>query len=547
MISDAMNGRKPLARSLLEQVDVLVLLPVIAGELGLPWVDLYGADLAYRVDEDLIRRCDVKLLRKHSALPLRAADNSVAVAMANPRGDQDMVDYLKQRLPGPVTFVLASGAQVQQRLVAVDTTSYATVDTTPAATAGASSVAASSSLPTTVEENPVVEWVDNLLSRAAMEGASDLHFKFESDESLLVRFRIDGVLVRQEVPLRGRENEIVNALLAKCPTIDPFDKTRPQDGTFSFVTTGGRKIDSRLAMLPQVHGPTVVCRLLDPANINRRLDDMGFAPEILVQMRRAMQQHQGAVFVIGPTGSGKTTTLYGLLRELPAEQRHILTAEDPVEYRLPFIGQTQIRNDLGEKSLTFAKALRAFLRLDPDVILVGEVRDGETAEVAMHAALTGHLVLSTLHAKSALGTFARLEELGVDPYLTAETLTLAINQRLIRRVHDCGTVRAPNARELAFIRRRGLAIPEQVREPAPNGCPACNGTGYRGRIAVVEVLEPNDKVRTLIAEKAPQSEIAAAAAAGQGYTSILSDAYRHVLKGTTTMTEMLRVLDTGGQ
>jgi len=541
LLSAARGSEAGLDQLLITKVGAATLLPLTAYELGYPYVDLFSTASGYVEDVSLVQLCDGAMLRSGLTLPLRAADGTVVVAMANPRSNQDMVAYITSVMPGPVTLAIAPASQILARLVGMDIGDYETDDGSGVELGAA---ATASSAPARVSESPVVAWVNNTLNRGVVDGASDLHFKFEADGSLLVRFRVDGVLRRQNVPLRGREAQIIGTLLSKCPTIDVADKLRPQDGTFSFSSASGRRIDARVGMLPQAHGPTVVIRLLDPENINRKLEDMGFSTATLEQMRRVVSSPQGSVFVIGPTGSGKTTTLYGLLKELPALKLNILTAEDPIEYRIPHIGQTQIRGDLGEKSLTFARVLRSMLRLDPDVILVGEVRDSETAEVAMHAALTGHMVLSTLHAKSALGTYSRLAELGVKPYLSAESLSLAVNQRLVRRVHDCAIMEPPNVGEVGFLRRHQLEVPALVPRVRPDGCPGCDSAGYRGRMAVVEVLEPSQLLRSLIAEGRPQSEVVKAAQ-DEGYTSILSDSHRHVVAGRTTVSEMLRCLDTG--
>jgi type II secretory ATPase GspE/PulE/Tfp pilus assembly ATPase PilB-like protein len=539
-IHTSRNSNAEMGRLLLDEIGESALLAAIATELDIVYADLYSTSSGWRVDEDLVRMCDIDTLKSGNALPLRGPGDAVGVALANPRAQQDMVDYLRSRLPANMQVVLASVGQIQAKLV------YFEAVPPDAETSREDAVPATpvTAPPATAAANPVVNWVDNLLARAAAEGASDVPFLFNSDGSLLVRFRVDGMMRRQTVPLRRREREIVGSLLAKCPNIDASDRTRPQDGTFSFPAAGGRQIDTRLGMLPQAYGPTIVVRLLDPQNINRRLEDMGFARPTLEQMRRIVRSPQGAVLFIGPTGSGKTTTLYGLLKELPALELNILTAEDPIEYRLPHLGQTQIRGDLGAKSLTFARALRAMLRLDPDVILVGEIRDSETAETAMQASMTGHLVLSTLHAKSSLGAFPRLEELGVEPFLASEALSLAVNQRLLRRVHECAARTPPTASEAAFLSRHQLPVPDQVARLARAGCPGCNGTGYRGRLAVVEVLEPTVEVRELVASRAPQSEIFRAARL-DGYTSIVDDAFRHVLEGRTTVAELLRCIDAG--
>jgi len=544
LLSAARASESGLDQLLITKVGAATLLPLTAFELGYPYVDLFSTASGYTEDVALVQLCDGAMLRSGLTLPLRAADGTVVVAMANPRSNQDMVAYITSVMPGPVTLAIAPASQILARLVGMDSADYSGAEAPVAGAGSAGAAGAASSAPVLTSESPVVAWVNSTLNRAVVDGASDLHFKFEADGSLLVRFRVDGALRRQNVPLRGREAQIIGTLLSKCPTIDVVDKLRPQDGTFSFSSASGRRIDARVGMLPQAHGVTVVIRLLDPENINRKLEDMGFSDATLEQMRRVVSSPQGAVFVIGPTGSGKTTTLYGLLKELPALKLNILTAEDPIEYRIPYIGQTQIRGDLGEKSLTFGRVLRSMLRLDPDVILVGEVRDSETAEVAMHAALTGHMVLSTLHAKSALGTYSRLAELGVKPYLSAESLSLAVNQRLVRRVHDCAIMEAPNAGEVGFLRRHQLEVPALVPRVRADGCPGCDGAGYRGRLAVVEVLEPSQLLRSLIAEGRPQSEVVKAAQ-DEGYTSILSDSHRHVVAGRTTVSEMLRCLDTG--
>jgi len=389
------------------------------------------------------------------------------------------------------------------------------------------------------------EWLDAVLNRAVSENASDVHFMFNADKTLLLRFRVDGVLREQRVPPQIRAMEAVGSLLSRCETMDSANFREPQDGTFSFEAAG-RPVDARVAMLPQSYGPTVVVRLLDSLNIRTRLDDMGFSRQQLQAMRAAMRQSQGTVLTVGPTGSGKSTTLYALLRETNAAEKNVLTVENPIEYRLPYIGQTEIRDGLGDRSLTFARSLRSILRLDPDVILVGEIRDKETAEVAMQAAITGHLVLSSLHANSALGAFPRLTNMGLPPYLPAEALSLVISQRLLRRVHECAEVGPPTREDLILFERFELPPPDQVRQP--RGCPGCNSSGYRGRVAVVEVFTPSQKFRSLATTGAGIPELGRCARE-EGFISIDRDALRHVAEGRTSVAEMLRVVyseDFGG-
>lgn len=517
------------------------LLAAVATELRLGFVDLHARDGQWTVDEEAATRLDIDVLKAHSALPVRNVGGHQGVALPNPRAQGDIVDWLRAQLGPNTAILMAPKAQIDGKLVYLDTGGFADADPGPYTDADDGPEVA----PTAVTSNPVVEYVDNLLARAVAEGASDVHFLSQADGSLLVRFRVDGQLRRQAVPLRRREREIIGTLLAKCgDNIDSSDRKRPQDGTFSFIAPGGRRIDARLGMLPQAHGPTIVIRLLDPESINRPLETMGFAPDTLAQMRRVLRSHQGAAFFMGPTGSGKTTTLYALLKELPSTEISILTAEDPIEYRLPNIGQTQIRSDLGDKSLTFAKALRSMLRLDPDVILVGEVRDPETAETAMHAALTGHMVLSTLHAKTAVSAYSRLEELGVDPFLSSESLSLVVNQRLVRTVHTCAELTAPTDADIKILNRFNLPIPDQVAHPRLGGCPGCDQTGFRGRVATVEVLEPSPELKELVATRAPRSQVTEAALAS-GYTSIMDDAFRHVSEHRIPVKELLRVAGAG--
>lgn len=502
--------------------------------MSVTFVDINSTENTFSANSELAEQVSKTWLVQNLVLPAkRDGDDHAYFILANARGSSDAVEYLRSIYGNEFRVVQGVRSQILAELIKLDTGSLEDAAAAIATPDSASNTTSS----------PVVAWIDQLMARAVAEGASDVHFMTQEDKSLLVRFRIDGKLRKQIMPLKGREGEVVGSILSRCPTIDPSDRMRPQDGSFSFYAAEGRKIDTRLAMLPQVHGPIIVVRLLDPLNVRRRLDSMGFAPRTLETMREVSQQPQGLILIIGPTGSGKTTTLYAVLNELDSMSKNILTAEDPVEYRLPNIGQTQIRSDLGEKSLTFARASRAFLRLDPDIILVGEIRDGETAGIVMHAALTGHLVLSTIHANSALGVFTRLGELGAEPFMVAEALALAVSQRLIGRVHDCREIGPPTPSQAAFLKRMQLPVPEQVAHA--KGCNACGGTGYKGRIPVMEVLRPTDTVRELVATGAPSNTVIEATKNSDGWTSILEDALRHVETYDSTVEEMLRVLDTG--
>lgn len=537
LIREARAGGRPLKRTLLTEVPEPQLLAALAVELGLRYHDLHSVHQTYRIDTDTVLRADLARLVRGSALPMRDVDGNVVVAMANPT-DIDTVQYLKRVFPEGVRFVLAPRAQIQSRLGYLEQSTHALPALTPIETAGTAAARVPAAAAT---RDPVIEWVDALLARAVAEGASDIHLTFNADESLLLRLRVDSILRQLPTPPRGREKQIVGTILARTSTMDSSNYRDPQDGTFSF-TAAGRNIDARVAMLPQENGPTVVVRLLDSLNIARRLDDMGFSPTHLAAIRAQLAASQGTILVAGPTGSGKTTTLYAMLREIDSVSRAVLTVEDPVEYRLPHIGQTQIRTGLGERSLTFARALRSILRLDPDVILVGEVRDEDTARTLMDASITGHLCLSTIHAPSAVGIFLRLVEMGAPAYQVAEAVNVAINQRLVRRVHDCARLSLPTAEERVILERLG-ADPDTIG-PVPHamGCEACNGAGYRGRVAIAEVLVPTGALRDLVVAKRPSSQLAAAARAA-GHVDLVDDALRHLRAGSSTIAELVRVLD----
>lgn len=467
-------GNQSVLQWLLARATVDKLLRAVADELGVTFVDFHATDVPYEIDQTLLERCDIRVLRSLSFIPLRViGSEQIVIAAANPSNPTTR-DYSRSRFPEGFTVALATKKDIDAKLVFFESMDRETPveDDLPAAAT------------TAIEEpkSPAVRWVDQVLERAALEGVSDVHFFFDIAGRLKLRFRSDGMLRELPMPLTAREQgEVIPSLMARCSTVDSSNLRLPADGTFSF-SAAGRRLDVRMAMLPQNNGPTMVLRLLDPQNVQRSLESMGFDPEHLRVMREATAQSQGMVMVCGPTGSGKSTTLYSLLNEVDAEARHVMTVEDPVEYRLPYINQTQIKDGLGERSLTFAKALRSILRLDPDVILVGECRDDVTARIAMDAAITGHMVLSTVHANDAIQVFTRLIEMGVPPYLVAEAMSVAVSQRLIRRIHSCATSRPANEKERLDLARLGIDI-ETV--PVPVGCGGCNGTGYLGRIAVL--------------------------------------------------------------
>jgi type IV pilus assembly protein PilB len=526
-------NEKDLISRVLDEVPEQTLLKSISSALGIRFYDLYSTSAEFQVNDEILAQSDISMLKKYSALPLTDVNGKVVVAVANP-ADQDMVSYFRARYK-QFGLVLSPRNQLQNRIAYHSASETSIVGISQSAP---ERVAVSQVREVTLGRSPMQEWVDKILEKAVAESASDVHMMMNADKSMLLRFRIDGILTAQRVPAGVRPMEAVGAIIARCETMDSANFKEPQDGTFSFQTAD-RQIDARVAMMPQLYGPTLVIRLLDSTTASARLEDMGFAPANLIRIREVMNLTQGTALAVGPTGAGKSTTLYAMLREVDARVKHVQTVENPVEYRVGMIGQTEIRPGLGDRSITFARALRTILRMDPDVILVGEIRDTETAEVAMQAAITGHLVLSTLHANSAVAAFPRLINMGVPAYLTAEAVNLVISQRLLRRVHECCRFTPPTPEDVAAMQMLGLDVPDRV--PQPVGCPACRGTGYRGRVAASEVLTVSREMRDAVA-RAQSADTIAQIASESGFVDIRQDGLRHVSEGRTTVSEILRVL-----
>jgi type II secretory ATPase GspE/PulE/Tfp pilus assembly ATPase PilB-like protein len=371
--------------------------------------------------------------------------------------------------------------------------------------------------------------VDGLLKHAASVGASDIHIE-PYEHRIRVRMRLDGVLhVVGEIPAPQRD--AVTARIKVMSSLDVAEKRRPQDGRFHFAHDG-RTIDVRVATLPTGHGEKVVLRLLDSAQVALDLPAVGLAGADLETFSRAISSPHGMIVVTGPTGSGKTTTLYAALAALNREELNILTIEDPVEYDLPGINQTRVRPDIG---FSFAEALRSFLRQDPDVIMVGEIRDRETADVAVRAALTGHLVLSTLHTNDAPSAVTRLTDMGVPPYLVAASLRLVVAQRLVRRV--CPACSEED--EIPSVDRTALGTDAPSTYRRTVGCPACADTGYRGRTALFQLMVVDEDLAARIVADTDSAALRAVAA-GAGMRTLRHSGCEAIRAGLTTPSEVLR-------
>lgn len=386
-----------------------------------------------------------------------------------------------------------------------------------------------------VSDAPVIRAVNRMIAMASDERASDIHVE-PTDDSLAIRFRVDGVL-RDMPPLPAAMRASIVSRIKIMAGLNIAERRLPQDGRLRLAVRG-HEIDLRVATAPSIHGESVVMRILDRSQLALDFAALGFSERLATQLRTAIHTPYGIVLVTGPTGSGKTTTLYAALAELNRRERKLLTVEDPIEYRLPGVVQTQVNPGIG---FTFGSALRSFLRQDPDVMMVGEIRDKETAEIAVQAALTGHMILSTLHTNTAPGAVTRLLDMGIEPLLLSSVLTAVVAQRLVRRL--CESCREPRPTDEALIpmfERADVPPPPDLYHPV--GCPKCSGTGYAGRIAIFELLLIDSEIAGLILAGSDARTLADAAGR-KDMRSLLNDGLGRASEGLTSVEEVLRVVN----
>ncbi|HWV58920.1 MAG TPA: type II secretion system ATPase GspE [Longimicrobiales bacterium] len=481
-------------------------------------------------------------LEYHAILPLQEVDGRLRVATWRDESELDphALDDLRLLLGLPVELVYLPEQDVRatiRRAYAPDTLSAEDViaglddEIRPA---GMEGEAALDDLVSLANEAPVVKLVNLLLLEALEARASDVHLEQYSN-GLRVRYRVDGVLQDVASPPRRWAAAVVSRLKIMAE-LDIAERRVPQDGRIR-LRMRDRQIDVRVSTLPTLHGESVVLRLLDKERGTIGLDGLGMAPDTLQKFVRVISKPHGIVLATGPTGSGKTTTLYAAIERIRTGREKIITVEDPVEYELAGVPQVPVNEKVG---LTFATALRALLRQDPDVMLVGEIRDHDTAEIATHAALTGHLVLSTLHTNDAATALTRLVDLGIEPYLVASTVEAVLAQRLVRVIcNDCRRPTPPTAEQLRALR---LADDDPIVAAtfAGEGCDACRGTGYRGRRGIYELLVMDDELRQLVQENAAAGALTRVAIA-RGMRLLVEDGLRLVREGVTTIEEVLRV------
>ena len=512
---------------------------ILAARHQLPLVDLALAE----VDETAARLIPLHVLERVVAIPYALRGDTLLVGVADP-ANLHGIDELRLATRHPVELGVASrediltavrklvrnseafGARValaedeeDEELVADDQTDLELDD-------GVSDV-------------PLVRLVNSVLFQAAEDGASDVHFEPQED-SLVVRFRVDGVLHEmQRIPKRLTPG--VTTRLKVLAKMDIAERRKPQDGRISLnAAAAGRMLDIRVATLPTVEGEKIVMRLLDKSRRPPTLTELGLSEDMRDQLSRLITRPTGALLVTGPTGSGKSTTLFACLNQINRPEINIITVEDPVEYRMPGANQVQINNRAG---MTFAAALRSILRSDPDVVMVGEIRDGETAKISIEAALTGHLVLSSLHTNDAPGALTRLNEMGVEPFLTGAAVSGVLAQRLARKLcTHCCEMYSPSVEELlsARVSPDVAASVDGMAFYRKRGCPRCNQSGYRGRVGIFQLLEMTEDLSSLAAKKASREEIERAALA-TGMRTIWDDGLAKVASGLTSVEELARV------
>ena len=473
-------------------------------------------------------RVSPRFLREFKAVILRETPGGFDVAVVDPL-DPYPLQALRLVLGAEVRPWVGRAGDVEAALDRLHGAGAAEADD-----AGAAEEADLERMKDLASDAPAIRAINRLIARAVAERASDIHLE-PLEDSLAVRFRIDGELRNQEPFPQAMKSALVSRIKVMCG-LNIAERRTPQDGRLRLAVRG-RDIDLRVVTSPSINGEGAVLRLLDRSHVALDFEALGFTPSIVERLRKALHQPNGIVLVTGPTGSGKTTTLYTALAELNRPERKILSIEDPIEYRLAGVNQTQVTPAIG---LSFAAALRSFLRQDPDVMMVGEIRDLETAQVAVQASLTGHTILSTLHTNSAASAVTRLLDMGIEPFLITSTVRAVLAQRLVRRL--CEDCREPFTPEASVAELAGLdAGPAPLRERLwrPRGCPACDGTGFRGRIAISEFLTLDDTIARLVLDRAEAREIEAAALAGS-MRSMLGDGLDKARAGVTTLEDVLR-------
>jgi type IV pilus assembly protein PilB len=512
---------------------------IMAARYQLPLVDL----AAVGIDPEAAKTLPLHVLERVVAIPYEIADGHLRIAVADPQNIH-AIDELRLATRYPLELGIASREDILaevKRLVRQSEAfgARAALLEEDAIAVEEEEEADDLEVDDGISDAPLVRLVNSVIFQAAEDGASDVHFEPQED-ALVVRFRVDGVLQEvQRIPKRMAPG--VTTRLKVLAKLDIAERRKPQDGRISLnAAAAGRMLDVRLATLPTVEGEKVVMRLLDKSKKPPTMEQLGLSEDMREQLAKIVDRPTGALLVTGPTGSGKSTTLFAALNQINRPEINIITVEDPVEYRLPGVNQVQINNRAG---LTFASALRSILRSDPDVVMVGEIRDGETAKISIEAALTGHFVLSTLHTNDAPSAITRLQEMGVEPFLTGAAITGVLAQRLARKLcTHCCEMYQPSVDDMlkARVSPGVAAASDGMVFYRKKGCPRCNQSGYKGRIGVYQLLSMTEQLQTLAASKATREEIERAAIE-EGMKTLWDDGLAKVASGLTSIEELARI------
>jgi len=512
----------------------------LAAGLGLPFDDLRD----YRVDPELFRHIPVELMLRYQFVPLHRAGDAVVIAMVDP-SNLLAVDEVELALGAPIDVRVGPESRIAEILEKSESTQRvldeATEDFRIQLVQERENGDETLSIDRiTADTSPIIKLVDTVVYNAIQRRASDIHIETR-DLEVIVKYRIDGVLYQAMEPIDKRHHATIVSRIKVMSELDIAERRIPQDGRFK-LRLRGRTIDFRVSIMPTVHGEDVVIRILDKESANKEfrtlnLDVLGFDEDTKRKLRKFIREPYGMVLVTGPTGSGKTTTLYACLSEIVSVEDKIVTIEDPVEYQLPGVTQIPVNE---KKGLTFARGLRSILRHDPDKIMVGEIRDEETAQIAVQSALTGHLVFTTVHANNVVDVLGRFLNMNVDLYNFVSALNCVLAQRLVRRI--CPHCRREAEVSPQVLEESGLdaAAVEGVKFFEGAGCLECNGTGFLGRYAISELLDLSDTIRALILEKRPAAEIKRAAKA-EGMRFLRESALERVFGGVTTLREINKV------
>jgi type II secretory ATPase GspE/PulE/Tfp pilus assembly ATPase PilB-like protein len=513
----------------------------LADRIGIEYVDLAN----FEIDPELFRSIPVDFMFRYNFVPRKRTANGLQIVVADPT-DVLMIDELELLLGTSIEVVVGTGAAIQeilkksessQRVLDEATEEFRIQIVLEDDETGEETLTIDR---LTSDQSPIIKLVDSTLFNALQRRASDIHIETR-DREVVIKYRIDGVLYQAMEPIDKKFHQTIISRIKVMSELDISEKRVPQDGRFK-LRIKGRTVDFRVSIMPSVHGEDCVIRILDKESTNREfaslsLDVCGFEDREVARMRRFIKEPYGMVLVTGPTGSGKTTTLYAAISEIKNDEDKIITIEDPVEYQLPGITQIPVNE---KKGLTFARGLRSILRHDPDKIMVGEIRDAETAQIAIQSALTGHLVFTTVHANNVVDVLGRFLNMGVEPYNFVSALNCILAQRLVRLI--CSSCKRPVKATRDQLTSSGLDPARYLDYTfyEGKGCIDCNGTGYTGRTAIAELLDMSDRIREMILEKRPAADIKRAAKE-EGMTFLREAALAKVFAGKTTLHEVNKV------